>query len=202
VDSSGNLTEMSGSPYTTAPDPTVVQAVNTNGPGQTIGGVFVYVGNQGSTSGSVNAFQVCTVVGSQGGGQNCTQANDQLIPIGTASGAGKNPAAMVVDPSNSFLYVASSGSNQVFAFKIATGTGQLSPLAPASEPSQGSTPVSLVMHPSSNISNEFLFVSNTSSSTGSGNIGIFSVGVTSGSLSTSPTTYMFEPGTPGAMAAK
>jgi len=199
--SSGNLTELSGSPYTTAPNPTVVQAVNTNAAGQTIGGVFVYVGNKGSSGGSVSAFQVCTVVGSQGGGQNCTQANDQLIPIGTTSGAGSDPVAMVVDPTNSFLYTASSGSNLVFAFKIATGTGLLSTLTPASEPSQGSNPVALAMHPSSNTSNEFLFVSNQSSSSGSGNIGIFSVGVTSGSLS-NPTTFMYQPGTPGAMVAK
>lgn len=196
--SSGKLTPSLGSPYTTLPNPLSVLAVNTNVSPATTGGVYVYVGAQGSVSGSISAFLVCTVVGSQGSGANCTQANDQLIPIGTPSAAGKNPAAMLVDPTNNFLYVASSGSNQIFAFEIATVAGTLTPLSPASEPSQGASPAALVMHPSSNTSNEFLYVSNN----GSNNIGGFSVGVTSGSLSTSPTTTLFTPGLPSGMAAK
>jgi 6-phosphogluconolactonase (cycloisomerase 2 family) len=201
VDSSGNLTEASASPYTTQPNPRVVLAVNTNRAPLTTGGVFVYVGSQGSVSGSVSVFQVCTVVGSQGNGNVCTPQevqDNQLLPVGTPSAAGKSPVAMVVDPTNNFLYVASGGSNQVFAFQIATGAGTLSPLAPASLPSQGSSPAALVMHPSSNTSNQFLFVSNNTSNT----IGGFTVGVTSGNLSTSPTSTLFTPGMPSGMAAK
>ena len=213
VDSSGTLDETLDSPYTTqAPNPVSVQAVNTVVAGQTIGGVFVYVGAQGSGSGTVSAFQVCTVVGSQGSGQySCTPgqvANSQLIAIGQPVSAGNDPAAMIVDPTNSFLYVAASGSNQVFGYSISTVNGTLGRLTPASVPSQGTSPFALVMH-SSSTSNQnnglnFLYVSNTGASngSGSGNIGIFSAGVTSGSLSTSSNNYLFTDGQPSAMAAK
>jgi hypothetical protein len=199
VDSSGNLSEQKTSPYTTLPNPGVVLAVNTNAPPQTTGGVFVYVGDQGSGSGGVSAFQVCTVVGSQGNnGNNCTleevKAN-QLIPVGTPLGAGNGPVAMLVDPTNSFLYIASNGSNQVLAYQIATGTGVLG--APTPWPSQGLGPAALAMHLSSDENNEFLYVSNN----GSNNIGGFTVGATTGALS-NPSATLFTPGSPSGMAAK
>jgi len=199
VDSSGNLTELPNSPYTTLPDPEVVLAVNTNLPPTTTGGVFVYVGNQGSVSGSVSAFQVCTEVGSQGNG-NCSTsdvADDLLLPVGTPAGAGQNPTAMLVDPTDSFLYVLSYGSSQIFAFRIATETGTLSALTPASAPT-GAQPVAMAMHENYTVSGEFIYTSN---STGESITG-FSVGATTGSLNTNPTTTLFTPGLPNAMAAR
>lgn len=200
VDSSGNLTEQPNSPYTTNPNPGVVLAVNTNAPPQTTGGVFVYVGNQGSTSGSIAAFQLCTVVGTQGNSStSCTQTqvqNNQLISIGTPSAAGQQPIAMVVDPSNSFLYVASYASSQIFAFHIATGTGLLSALAPASEPT-GAQPVALAMHGNYNVSGEFLYTSNNNGQS----ITEFSFGAFTGALGNG-NTVLFLPGQPYGMAAK
>jgi len=200
VDASGNLTETANSPYTTAPNPGVVLGVNTNSPPQTTGGVFVYVGAQGSASGSVSAFQICTVVGSQGNGVTCTQQqvqSEELIAVGTPSAAGKNPLAMLVDPTNNFLYVASNGSSQVFAFQVATGTGLLSPLSPASGPT-GAQPVALAMQTNFNATSNFIYTSNQ----GGESITGFTVSTTTGALNPNPTTTLFSPGLPSAMAAK
>jgi len=213
VDSSGTLTETYGSPYTTQVNPASVQAVNTVLSGQTVGGIFIYVGAQGAVSGTVSGFQVCTAQGQGSNGYNCTPsqvANSQLIPSGSPTQAGSDPKAMVVDPTNSFLYVACTGSNQVFGYSISAGNGTLTKLSPASVPSQGAGPFALAMHNSTNGSPsngyQFLYVSNTGTSngtaTGSGTIGIFSAGVTSGSLSTSSNYYLFTDGQPSAMAAK
>ena len=204
VDSSGDLTPQlspNGLPYTTLPNPGAVQAVGTFAPPQATGGVFVYVGSQGSVSGSVSTFALCTVVGSQGnGGNNCTQQqvnSNLLIPVGTPSAAGKNPAAMVVDPTNGFLYVVSSGSNQLFAFQISTGTGTLNPLSPANQPT-GGTPVALAMQTSFDALNNFIYTSNSAGESITG----FAAGATTGQLSTSTSTTLFTPGLPSGMAAR
>jgi hypothetical protein len=131
VDASGNLTEQPNSPYTTQVNPGVVLAVNTNPVAQTTGGVFVYVGSQGAVTGSVSAFQVCTQISS--GTVSCTQpdvTNNLLISVGTPVSVGMNPRAMLADPSNSFLYIACTGSNSVYGFHMTTGTGLLTPLTP------------------------------------------------------------------------
>jgi len=213
VDPSGNLLETSGSPYTTQVNPSSVQAVNTVVSGQTVGGVFVYVGAQGSGSGTVSGFQLCTVPNQGNNGYNCSQAqvqNSQLIPSISPSPAGKDPAAMVVDPTNSFLYIAATGSNQVFGYSISSVNGSLNTLSPASVPSQGASPFALALHTSTtsrqNNGVNFLYVSNIASSsgtnTGSGTIGIFSAGVTNGSLSTGSDFFLFTDNQPSAMAAK
>ncbi len=202
VDSSGNLTEQPNSPYSTAPNPGVVQAVNTNAPPQTTGGVYVYVGSQGSTAGAIEAFAACTVVGTQGnGGNNCTRSqvqSNQLLFIGSPVGAGKTPIAMLVDPTNNFLYVAANGSSQVFAFLISTGTGTLSPLPPTTSEPTGAQPVALAMHANYNNSGQFLFSSNNVGQTITG----FSMNATTGELNSNPSTTLFIQGAPYGMAAK
>jgi hypothetical protein len=192
VSSSGVLTEQSNSPYTVAAtDPISVIAVNTNPPGQSTGGVFVYIGNQGATVGAINPFQICTV-------QNavCTSAdveNSLLTPLATCpqpscdvppSSAGQIPIAMVVDPTNNFLYVASQGSNQVFGFRINTVAGKLTSLIPPNQPT-GTGPISMAMHPNVNDTGQFLFISNSTSD----NITGFTLSTTTGSMS-NPTTVI------------
>jgi 6-phosphogluconolactonase (cycloisomerase 2 family) len=102
---------------------------------------------------------------------------------------------MLVDPTNSFLYVVSEGSSQVFGFRIGTTAGTLTALSPANESSQGSQPVSIALHPSVNNTGQFLFVSNTS-----GNIAGFTLNTTSGSMS-SPTSTV-APATPSGLAVR
>lgn len=195
ADSSGNLTEQGNSPYTTAPTPQVVLAVNTNAPTVTTGGVFVYVGTQGSVSGAVSAFQLCTELNQNGCTQSQVQGN-HLNSIGGPVGAGNSPVAMLVDPTNSFLYVASRLSSQVFGFQIATGAGTLTQLSTASQPT-GSQPVGMAIHPNFNNSAEFLYTSNYNGNSITG----FTLGVTTGILSNATTT-LFEPGLPSGIAAK
>jgi 6-phosphogluconolactonase (cycloisomerase 2 family) len=120
-----------------------------------------------------------------------------LISIGTPAAAGKTPAAMVVDPTNSFLYVVSSGSNQLFAFQISTGTGVLSPLSPANQPT-GGTPVALAMQTNSNALDNFIYTSNSQGESITG----FTASATTGQLSTSTSTTLFTPGLPSGMAAR
>ncbi|MGC1498722.1 MAG: hypothetical protein WA800_01875, partial [Terriglobales bacterium] len=196
VDSSGNLSEQSGSPYTAqAPNPISVLAVNTNPPQQNTGGVFVYVGSQAAVTGSVSSWEVCTQVNSA-----CTQGdvtNQNLAVTGKVTTVGQNPFAMLVDPTNSFLYISCNVGNNLYGFKMTTSTGALTPLAPPLEPT-GSGPVALAMHPSSNDSNEFLYVSNNAASTISG----YTVDVTTGNMSNPMAPVIFTPGNPYGVAGR
>jgi len=204
VSSSGSLTEQVNSPYlVSAIDPISVLAVNTNPVGQNTGGLFVYVGNQDANGGHLYPFQVCTVVNAvctaQDVGSNlmfplatCSQGSCNDVP---PTSAGSNPVAMLVDPTNNFLYVVSQGSNQVFGFRIDTTAGTLSALTPANQPT-GSQPVAMAMHPSVNNTGQFLYTSNSNSD----NITGFTLSTTSGSMS-SPITVV-APAAPSGMAAR
>ena len=192
VDSSGKLADMTPNPpYNPQPNPLSVQAVNTNPAGQNSGGVFVYVGSQPTGSGALSIFQMCTAVGNAG----CTRpdvTNALLKPVGTSpTSVGQNPVAMVVDPTNNFLYVVNEVSSNVYGFRINTTAGTLTPLNPANL-ATGSQPVAMAMHSSG----KFLYTSNS----GSSNISGFTVSTTSGSMS-SPITVN-APAAPSGMAAR
>jgi hypothetical protein len=188
VDSSGNLTDLTpDNPYITATNPLSVQAVNTNPAGENTGGVFVYVGSQANESGALSVFQVCPV-----GNASC-QTN-QLVPVGKSTSLGQNPVAMLVDPTNSFLYVACYISNQIYGYRINTTAGTLTSLSPPNQPT-GSEPVSMAMHPSVSDTGEFLYISNTASGTITG----FTVSTTSGAMS-SPISVI-APAAPSGIAA-
>jgi hypothetical protein len=173
VDSSGNVSELTGSPYVTTPGtaPSAVLAVDTNPPGANTGGLFVYVTNQ--TTNNVSAFQVCI---EQNGTCTLQDVQDATMTalVNSPFSVGQAPIALVGDPTNNFLYVACETSNQVYAFRIGTATGKLSGLNPAFV-STGSFPVAMAMHPGG----AFLYVSNNASSNLSG----FDVNTTSGALS-------------------
>jgi len=197
ADSSGNLTEQSASPYTAqAPNPLSVFAVNTNPPGQpALGGVFVFVGSQAAVAGSVSSFEVCTQVDA-----NCTQGdvtNENLRISVKPTNVGQNPITMITDPTNTFLYIACNVGNNVYGFRMGTGTGSLTPLSPALQPT-GAGPVSLAIHPSNNNSNEFLYVANNTASTIVG----YTVNLTSGNLSNPMAPVIFTPGNPYGIAGR
>jgi hypothetical protein len=207
VSSSGTLSEQPNSPYAVAAvNPISVVAVNTNPAGQpTAGGLFVYVGNEDSSGGHLYPFEVCTVVGHAG----CTQQQvDQnlMFPLTTCpeisceippTSAGKSPIAMMVDPRNKFLYVASQGSSQVFGFQINTGAGTLTGLSPNPNLPTGSQPVALALHPTVNNTGQFLYTSNS----GSSNISGFALSTTSGAMSSLPAAVV-TPATPSGMTAR
>jgi hypothetical protein len=185
-------------PYVTQGDPISVLAVNTNlGTQANNGGVFVYVGSQpGNASGTVGVFQMCTSVNSNG--SNCTSTdvgNAQLYPVTTETSAGQNPVAMVVDPTNSFLYVVYYMTNQVWGYSIAESTGKLTPLNP-SNLATGTSPVAMALHASVNNTGQFLYSSNS----GSNNISGWALSTTTGSMSA--LTTVIAPETPSGMAAR
>jgi hypothetical protein len=188
VDSSGTLADLRpDSPYVTATDPISVLAVNTTPAGESTGGVFVYVGSQANQSGALSVFQVCPA-----GNSGC-QAN-QLVAVGTPTSLGQNPVAMLVDPTNSFLYVVCYVSSQIYGYRINTTTGALVSQSPPSQPT-GSQPVSMAMHPSVSDTGEFLYTSNS----GQSNITGFAVSTTTGSMSSLPP--VIAPAAPSGMTA-
>ena len=204
VSPTGTLTEQPNSPYAVAAvDPISVLAVNTNPAGQNSGGLFVYVGNEDS-SGHLYPFEVCTVVDNA----NCTQqqvAQNLMFPLRTCpeiscevppSSVGQKPVAMVVDPTNNFLYVASEGSSQVFGFRINAGAGTLTALNPNPNLPTGSQPVSMALHPTVNNTGQFLYTSNS----GSSNISGFTLSTTSGTMSSLPAVVT--PAAPSGMTAR
>jgi hypothetical protein len=198
VSSSGILSEQPNSPYPVpVNNPISVLAVNTSPVGQpTIGGVFVYVGN-GAGPGAVTPFQLCTVQDT-----TCSSPEDVsenlLLPVvcppqqTCSASAGQNPVAMVVDPTNNFLYVASNGgSSAVYGFRMNTSAGTLTPLTPPSQPT-GSQPVGLALQPSVGNLGQFLYVSNSNSA----NITGFGLSTVNGTMS-SPITVDAPPGPTG-----
>jgi 6-phosphogluconolactonase (cycloisomerase 2 family) len=198
VSTTGALTEQPNSPYAiAASNPVSVIAVNTNPSGSNTGGVFVFVGNQASETGSVTPFQLCTVQNNN----NCNlqQVNANLMfpvtcpPQATCSvSAGQLPVAMVVDPTNNFLYVVGELSNTVNGFRINTSQGTLATLGIEQT---GTQPISIGLHPSVGNTGEYLYVSNS----GSDNISGFTIGTTTGIMS-SPITVI-APATPTGLVA-
>jgi 6-phosphogluconolactonase (cycloisomerase 2 family) len=151
----------------------------------------------------VYPFEVCTVVDNA----KCTQqqvTQNLMFPLRTCpeiscevppSSVGQKPVAMVVDPTNNFLYVASEGSNQVFGFRINAGAGALTALSPANLPT-GSQPVAMALHPTINNTGQFLYTSNS----GSSNISGFALSTTSGTMSSLPAVVT--PAAPSGMTAR
>jgi len=201
VSPSGALNELiPNSPYAVAAvNPISVLAVNTNPVGQNSGGLFVYVGNEDANGGHLYPFEVCTAVDNT----NCTQqqvTQNLMFPLRTCadiscdvppSTAGQSPIAMVVDPTNKFLYVTAWGSGQVYGFTINTGAGTLTALSPNPYLPTGTNPVSMALHPTVNNTGQFLFTSNQ----GSTNISGFTLSVTSGVMNAlpSPTATLTPP---------
>ncbi|MGA3087238.1 MAG: beta-propeller fold lactonase family protein [Terriglobales bacterium] len=201
VSSSGVLTETTSSPYAIAEaDPISVMAVNTYSPtaGNNSGGVFVYVGSEDPNGGHLNPFQVCTSV-QIGGCTTLEVQNNLFFPVTCPPQAscsvspGQSPIQMAVDPTNNFLYVLSAGQNAVYGYSVASSTGKLTALSPASQQT-GSAPVSLALHPSVNNTGQFLFVSNSNSN----NVTPYTLNTTTGSMSALPT--VITPATPSGVA--
>jgi 6-phosphogluconolactonase (cycloisomerase 2 family) len=148
VDSStGDLTAISGSPFSAGTNPYAVAAVP--------GGRFLYVANW--TSNNISAFSVDPFSGALTG--------IGLFPIPNTSGT--KPVALAIDPSGRFLYVANTdfktgnGSlHYISAFSIDQSTGNLLSIG-SRQQNTGRQPVSLAVDPSG----RFLFVANSDGKT-------------------------------------
>jgi len=186
VDDSGTITEVLGSPYLTTSAPTTVLPVSiapTGGSTQ----LFVYVANQ--TTNNIDIFDVCIVVN---GACTQTDVDDALMTrVGSPQSVGQKPTAMIVDPTNNFLYVLNHDSSSVSGFRINPSTGALTALNPATV-SVGANPFGITMHPNG----EFLYVSNL----GTNNITGFTASTTTGALGTPVTVTT--PAQPAGLVAK
>ena len=104
--------------------PTVLVGTAPSGMDITSDGGFLYVSNSGSSD--VSAFAVCNQVLTSC--SDPTSPDGVLTPVaGSPFSAGLGPTAIVAAPSGKFLFVVDRQSNQISEYKLATGTGVLTP---------------------------------------------------------------------------
>jgi 6-phosphogluconolactonase len=130
-------------------------------------GGFLYVSNSGSSN--VSAFAICNQIVT-----SCsvpTSPDGTLTPVaGSPFSAGLGPTSIATAPSGKFLYVVDRQSNQISEYKLATGTGVLTPNTQASI-STGGTPTSLTIRAGTTINSttqgttDYLYVTNLGAST-------------------------------------
>lgn len=125
VDGSGVLTQGPTLPVGTTPTAAAL----------TPDGGFLYVAN----SSTVSAFAVCDQVVTTCNNPSSPDGNLTAV-AGSPFPAGIAPVAIVAAPSGKFLYVVDRLSNQISQYKIATGTGVLTPNTQATI-STGANPV-------------------------------------------------------------
>ena len=162
--SPGFLTPVPGSPF----------AVGSSPRGLAIdpGGKYLYVANEGSNN--VSAFTICASTL-----PSCMAVDGSLVQVaGSPFSAGLGPVSLAVDPSDNFLYVAATNSNQLSAYRLSPSTGALTPLTTPTE-STGTNPTFVAIHPGGN----FLYVPNSGSDSVSG----FRLTTQSGVLTPLPT---------------
>jgi 6-phosphogluconolactonase len=130
-------------------------------------GGFLYVSNSGSSN--VSAFAICNQIVT-----SCsvpTSPDGTLTPVaGSPFSAGLGPTSIATAPSGKFLFVVDRQSNQISEYKLATGTGVLTPNTQASI-STGGTPTSLTIRAGTTINSttqgttDYLYVTNLGAST-------------------------------------
>ena len=169
----GTLTPISGSPF---------------GAGGGVAGMttdpnsrYLYAAN--NSDNTVSAYTIDTTGATPG---KLTKILGSPYGLGTASG----PRAVATDTTGTYLYVANAGSNNVSAFMIGNGTGQLSQVNSGTPYSVGTSPVFILTEPAG----QYLYVGNQ----GSTNVSGFTYDSTTGKLtaiSGSPFSLGSAPGT-------
>lgn len=152
-ESSGALTEISGSPFPAGDTPKAITIAPN--------GQFAYVAN--SAGNDISAY----TVDSSGAltpitGGNASPCNGTLSPNpNNCFTAGTTPVSITIDATGSYLYTANSGSDNVSGYSIDGGTGELTEIAgpPASPYTAGTTPVSVTLDPSG----KFAYATNSGS---------------------------------------
>lgn len=158
TDFSGNLTPLTGSPYTVGAFPVGIAEDPT--------GKYVYVTN--NTDGTISGFK--------------TNPDGSLTSLGaaisTGSGAGSSPGFPAIDPTGSFLYVPNSADGTISTFSINVATGAIAKVGTDVSTGAGTGPVMLAVLPS----NKFLYV------TDQNNNQVIAMTITAGALSAPVTT--------------
>jgi 6-phosphogluconolactonase (cycloisomerase 2 family) len=112
-------------------------------------------------------------------GYSINAANGTLSSVGSVVPAQTTPAAVTIDPSGKFLYVANQGSNSVSGFKIDATSGVLTQIVgppPSPYSSGGTGPVGISVAPSGG----FVYVVNSG---GLGAVVAFAIDTGTGALS-------------------
>jgi 6-phosphogluconolactonase len=164
---SGNLTEVPNSPFSTG-----LHVLNMQ---LTPSGNFLYIsaagGISGTTNGSIAGFSVNA---------------GQLASLGvTTSSDGPNPTGLTIDPSGSFLYASNFSSNSISIFAVGS-SGSLAKVAGSPIADGYTAPISLILDPAG----ANLYVANQ----GSGNVAAYSITSATGlpaALTTSTATNAF-----------
>jgi len=127
-------------------------------------------GSDSGTSGS--AVYVTVPTSNQIAGFRLDEGSGKLNAMtGSPYTTGPSPAAIAVDPTGKFAYVANAAESTIARYNVAS-SGALSEVTPRS--TTGTTPVALAMDPAG----KFLYVSNVGART----IGIFAIDASSGTL--------------------
>ena len=153
----GNLTPIPGSPF--------VSGQGVAGMAIDSGSRYLYAANK--VDGTVSAFTINPANGSLA---KIVGSPYSLVTTGTPA-----PQALAIDPSGAFLYVANQGTNNVSAFTITNGTGQLTAIT-GSPFSVGTAPVFILAEPAGT----YLYVANQTST----NVTGFTYDSTTGKLTT------------------
>ena len=155
IDSTGALTAMNGSPFTSSGQAPIALTVDPDG-------TYLYVADKSSNTVSVYAIDQTIDTTTSG---TLTATGD---PIATGSG----PMAIAIDPSNTYMYVANVNDNTVSAYSLSAGTATQiigSPYTVGREPSSLKT----------NSAGTFLYVTNFTD----GTVSALAIDRTTGQLS-------------------
>jgi DNA-binding beta-propeller fold protein YncE len=143
-------------------------------------GMFVYVANSGTYTGSVSIYTISSTTGN-------------LTAAGTVSQSGSTNA-VVVDPSGKFVYVATdttTSADNLFMYTLDATTGALTSIGNAI--AAGTNPVSVVTDPAT----KFVYVANFDSN----DVSMYTINATTGALTslgtipagTGPTSVTVDP---------
>ena len=188
VDASGVLTRGLVVPVGTTPSALTI----------TPSGGVLYVAN----SSTISAFAICNQVVT-----SCNDPNDPdgslTVVAGSPFSAGLGPADIVVAPSGKFLFVVDRLSNQVSEYKIATGTGVLTPnsqatISTASNPVWAAIRVGATTDATTGGTTNYLYVAEL----GASSISIYMFDSTKGTLGRVGQPITIDGGQPSALAAE
>lgn len=198
----GVVTELSGSPYTTAGMQLFAMGIDPSGK-------FLYTCNQGggitafgigtdgkltlintytatynvATGISVHASGKWLYVSTQGpnGVTQWTIGTNGALSSPVSTTVGVNNDGIAIDPAGKFLYVATGGTNSVYGYKIDATTGALTPTTPASFDIGGVSEGIITIEPSG----KYLYVDSWDAH----KIYSFAIG-TNGALTATPGTFL------------
>src|SRR5215469_14808295 len=120
------------------------------GGGTSKNSAFIYLASQGTDPGTVTAYSINLKTGV------LSSSNGALTPVGKSAATGKQPTALLFDPTNTFAYTANAGSDDISLFTLNNDGSLAASSSTTHIAPQGLTtrPIALAMDPAGH----FLFV--------------------------------------------